>query len=164
MQIAWALYDAQSRPLDIECHIIRPVNFTIPHDAYRIHGISTDRALAEGRPIRDVLTELAASAALARVFVAHNVEFDANVLAAEYLRAGLTPPFAPDTMICTMKLSTNLCRIPGYYGWKWPRLEELYRYLFGAAFDGVHDAGADVAACASCFFELKNRGVIATRV
>jgi hypothetical protein len=33
VQIAWALYDAQTRLLDIECHIIRPVKFTIPHDA-----------------------------------------------------------------------------------------------------------------------------------
>lgn len=161
VQIAWALYDSGHRELLSATQIIRPDGFRIPPEAARVHGISTERALAEGRPVGDVLAELSAAATLAQVFVAHNASFDGSVIAAEYLRLGLEPPFNPESMICTMMESTEYCRLPGPYGNKWPKLDELYDILFGATFGGAHDAGVDVAACACCFFELKKRGVIA---
>jgi hypothetical protein len=34
-----------------------------------------------------------------------------------------------------------------------------HEVLFAAAFTSVHDAGTDVAACACCFFEPRNRGI-----
>ena len=55
----------------------------------------------------------------------------------------------------------EICRIPGQYGYKWPSLSELHQTLFGTGFEEAHDAGADVAACADCFLELKRRGVFA---
>ena len=160
VQVAWGLHDSEHRQIVAASHIVRPDGFSIPPSAVRVHGISTERALAEGRPILDVLGELSTAAAQAQVFVAHNAGFDGSVIAAEYLRLGYQPPFGPATMVCTMKQSTDYCRLPGPYGNKWPKLEELHGILFGTTFGGAHDAGVDVAACASCFFELKNRGVI----
>lgn len=92
--------------------------------------------------------------------IAHNASFDGSVIAAEFLRQDWAPPFTPDSMICTMQASTDYCRLPGRYGYKWPTLDELYVHLFGMGFDGAHDARIDACACACCFFELKNRGVI----
>mgnify|MGYP005811906785 CR=1 FL=1 len=163
IQIAWALYDRDGAPLSADSQIVRPVGFTIPPDAVAIHGITTARALAEGRPIADVLGDLSAAVASARVVVAHNASFDAAIIGAEYVRLGLRPPFSAETMVCTMRGSADFCRIPGPRGFKWPTLDELHRTLFGAGFDGAHDAGADVAACAACFFELLRRGVIRVR-
>lgn len=160
VQIAWSLYDGQHQQSLSAADIIRPDGFSIPPEAVRVHGISTQRAWAEGRPIADVLAGLSSAAAQARVVVAHNASFDGSVIAAEYLRLGLNPPIGPKAMVCTMKESTGYCRLPGPYGNKWPTLEELHGILFGSAFAGGHDAGVDVAACACCFFELKNRGVI----
>ena len=108
----------------------------------------------------DALTELSSAVAQAQVVIAHNASFDGSVIAAEYLRLGLKPPFRRKDIICTMKESTDYCRLPGPYGYKWPTLEELHNSLFSTSFSEAHDAGADVAACARCFFELKNRGVI----
>ena len=119
------------------------------------------RAEAEGIPVAEVLTELSTAAGQASVIVAHNASFDGSVIAAEYLRAGFSPPFSRESMVCTMVESTDYCCIPGGpTGIKWPTLDELHSILFGTSFAGAHDAGADVAACACCFFELKNRGVI----
>ena len=42
----------------------------------------------------------------------------------------------------------------------WPRLEELYRKLFGRNFAGAHDAMSDIQATKECFFELKRRGIL----
>lgn len=163
VQIAWALYDSQHRRLEAAVHVVRPDGFVIPVEAERVHGISTERALAEGRPIADVLQELSAAAAQAGVFVAHNASFDGSVIAAEYLRLGLKPPFGPESLVCTMRESTDYCCLPGPYGNKWPTLEELHLFLFDTSFGGAHDAGADADACACCFFELKDRGVIKVR-
>ena len=41
-----------------------------------------------------------------------------------------------------------------------PRLEELYRKLFGRNFAGAHDAMSDIQATKECFFELKRRGIL----
>lgn len=160
VQIGWALYDAGQARVLAESRIVRPDGFTIPADAVRIHGITTERAMAEGLPIADVLGELSSAASSAKVFVAHNASFDASVIGAEYLRLGLTPPFSKESMICTMRQSADFCRLPGPYGYKWPTLDELHSVLHGTGVSGAHEAGADVAACAACFFELVKRGVI----
>jgi len=62
-----------------------------------------------------------------------------------------------DTMLTTVEL----CAIPRSMGsgYKWPKLTELYFVLFDEEFP-AHDAGADVAACARCLWELQARGVI----
>lgn len=59
-------------------------------------------------------------------------------------------------MICTMKSTTKLLNIPGPYGPKFPRLQELYAYLFSVQ----HNAFHDLRATARCYFELINRGVL----
>jgi DNA polymerase III epsilon subunit-like protein len=139
---------------------VKPDGFRIPPDAARIHGITQEHATKEGFPVRDILYELGQAAATAGFVIAHNADFDGSVLAAEYLRQGWSPPFAPDSMVCTMKAGIDCCRLPGPRGYKWPKLEELHQHLFGTSFEGAHDASADVAACACCFFEMKNRGLI----
>ncbi len=160
IQLAWVTYDAQHRQTGSACRLVKPDGFSIPLEAARVHGITTARATAEGFPVRDVLYELYQAAAGARHFIAHNASFDGSVIAAEFLRQDWAPPFVPNSMICTMKASTDYCCLPGPYGNKWPTLDELYRHLFARPFDGAHDAMVDTAACACCFFELKNRGVI----
>jgi DNA polymerase III epsilon subunit-like protein len=163
IQIAWAFHDESHQLCTSATRIVRPEGFQIPPDAVRVHGISMERALNEGHPIADVLAELSQMANDAKVVVAHNAGFDGSVIAAEYVRLGLEPPFVPSSMICTMTQSTDHCRLSGPYGNKWPELDELHMFLFGTLLGGAHDAGVDVAACARCFFELVGRGVISIR-
>lgn len=37
---------------------------------------------------------------------------------------------------------------------KWPKLQELYKVLFGHSFEGAHNAMADVVATKDCFWEM----------
>lgn len=159
VQLAWATYDAWGRLEKAESRIIRPDGFRIPEESTRIHGISHDRALAEGRPMREALERLVSE--LASPFdgvIAHNLEFDRSVVGAELIRAALPCRLFDWPGLCTMTSTTDFLKLPGPYGNKWPKLEELYAYLFGAAYDGAHDAAHDVEACARCFFELRRRG------
>lgn len=160
VQVAWALYDKEERSLESKVHLIQPDGFKIPPDAQRVHNITTERALVEGKKLEDVLREFGTAVEKAEVIVAHNIKFDVNVISAEYLRLKLQPPFANKKRICTMEMTTDFCRIPGQYGFKWPTLSQLYSILFEKSLEEAHDAGADVAACAKCFFELRHQRVI----
>jgi DNA polymerase-3 subunit epsilon len=147
VQLAWAVYDSGGRLEAAECRIVRPDGFLIPADSTRIHGISHDRALAEGETAGDVLGLFAR---------ALDSPFDAVI--AELIRANLPSRLFERPGLCTMKTTTNLLCLPGPFGFKWPKLEELYLYLFEAGYEGAHNAALDVEATARCFFELLRRG------
>jgi DNA polymerase III epsilon subunit-like protein len=159
VQLAWASYDAWGRPKTAESRIVRPEGFLIPADSTKIHGISHDRAVETGAPVAEVLGLFAG--VLEDPFdavIAHNLEYDINVVGAELIRANISSRLFDRPGLCTMKTTTGLLQLPGPYGFKWPKLEELHVFLFGKGYDGAHDAALDVEACARCFFELRRRG------
>ena len=161
VQIAWARYDARGNPEEARCHIIRPEGFTIPPDATKIHGISHARAAREGRDLAEVLDEFLESAGRpATVLVAHNLDYDFGVIGSELVRMRKPLGFLDIPGICTMKSTTELCRLPrpGGYGFKWPTLEELHTCVFGRSYEGAHDAARDLEACARAFFRLREAG------
>jgi DNA polymerase III epsilon subunit-like protein len=163
VQIAWALFDGSGTQIAFQDHIIKPEGFIIPKSATAIHGISTEKALKEGRPIAEVLKEFSEAVRRAVCLVAHNMDFDEKMVRAELLRQEI-----PDVLesvpvhqkICTMKSSAKYCKIPGPYGDKWPKLSELHIKLFGVDFEDQHNAASDVLCCAKCFFELRRRAII----
>jgi DNA polymerase III epsilon subunit-like protein len=126
-----------------------------------VHGITTERARAEGLPLETVLDLVAAAIEQAGVLIAHNIAFDEKVLGAEFLRAGRENPLDRLPHRCTMTTAVDICRLPGLYGFKWPKLSELHQTLFGEGFEGAHQAIADVRACARCYHELRRRGTFA---
>ena len=76
VQLGWILMDSEGNKLSQKDHIIRPEGFTIPADASRIHGITTERALKEGRELTAVIEEFMADFDTATFIVGHNVDFD----------------------------------------------------------------------------------------
>lgn len=160
VQIAWMFCDEYGRNLNSECHIVKPDGFVIPFDAQNVHGISNEKAQREGKDLRYVLNRFSDAISKSSYLIAHNMEFDYNVVGAEFLRKGMGNPLDCVNKICTMKSSTDYCKIPGNYGYKWPSLIELHYTLFNQVFQERHDAIYDVSMCAKCFFELKRRGVL----
>lgn len=160
VQLAWLATDAEGNEQAAAEYIIRPEGFTIPREAARIHGITTERALSEGRELRAVLAEAAAALGAAGLLIAHNMTFDEKILGAEFLRCGLPNEVEAKSRACTMQASTEFCALPGRYGCKWPTLQELHQTLFHEGFVGAHRALTDVRACARCFFELRRRGIM----
>jgi DNA polymerase-3 subunit epsilon len=160
VELAWLLYDGGDSCIDSGNAIVRPEEFSIPAEATAVHGITTTRARAEGAPLEAVLEEFTRSIGASRLLIAHNISFDEKIVAAELLRTGVTSRFHELERFCTMKASTELCALPGRYGFKWPTLPELHQELFGSTPKGAHAAASDVQACANCFFELKRRGFV----
>lgn len=161
VQVAWVLFDGQDREIESAQHIIKPDGFTIPPDAARIHGITTQKAMGSGVDRKTALAAMAPAIERAAVLVAHNMQFDEKILGAEFLRTGFANLVESRKRICTMQGATDYCRLPGRYGYKWPTLDELHRKLFNQSFEGAHQALADVRACARCYFELRRRNVMA---
>jgi len=161
VQLAWAVGDGVSEP-ETHNYIIYPVDFTIPSNVAAIHGISQDRALAEGVPLEGVLESFRESIVQVDKIAAHNIDFDYGVAGAEFIRRGFFNHLDDRPRVCTMKCSTGLCKIPqkNGRGYKWPKLMELHQYLFNCGFDKAHDASADVAAGVRCYWELVKRGVL----
>ncbi|GAB4398597.1 MAG: DNA polymerase III subunit alpha [Microscillaceae bacterium] len=157
VQIAWQLHDGRGQLLQAENHIIFPEGYTIPYNAEKVHGISTQIAQEEGKPLAEVLTWLARDVARAEVLIGHNVQFDLNVTGAEFLRAKVFSQLWDKQSYDTKSEATaELCQLPGGKGgkFKWPTLTELHQKLFGEGFDDAHDAAYDVSATARCFFGL----------
>lgn len=160
VQLAWLLHDNTGKELAQGNHIIKPVGFSIPADAARVHGISTERATLEGVDLLPVLEEFRQQIDKATMLVAHNISFDEKIVGAEFIRNHMADATGSRRKICTMTGSVNFCAINGPYGFKWPKLSELHRKLFGVDFEEAHNAMMDIQATAKCFWELKNRGVL----
>ena len=161
VQLGWILTDSRGNELRRGNRIVRPEGFEIPTAASDVHGITTERALAEGEPLRDVMLAFGADLNESGWLVGHNIDYDLHVVGTEYYRLGYDHRIMfARPCVCTMQATIDFCNIPGKYGPKWPRLQELYVRLFGREFDGAHDAMADISATKECFFELLRRNVI----
>lgn len=137
--------------------IVKPEGFEIPKGASDVHGISTERALAEGIPLVEALDRFSRMIDLCDTVVAHNLDYDLLVYAGEVIRLDRPNLLDSKKKVCTKDLTTDICKIPGKYGkWKWPTLTESYTYLFGKGFSGAHGAMADIQACAEVYFEVVN--------
>ncbi len=162
VQISWQLHDELGNLLDVKNYIIKPENYEIPYAVVKVHGITTERALKQGVLLSQVLEEFNQSLNKAKFVVGHNIEFDNNIIGAEFHRKNISTTLFDRKTLDTKNESTEYCAIPGGKGgkYKWPKLEELHEILFREKFDMAHNAAADVEATARCFFELVRLGVI----
>jgi len=163
VQIAWQLHDNHGKLLSQHNFIIKPDGFDIPFKAEQIHGISTKRAIEEGHELKDVLKVYQEDLSKTSLLVGHNIEFDINIIGAEFIRQQL----ATEGFLNLLKLDTGLsavefCQFSGGIGGKlkMPTLLELHKKLFDKGFGDAHDASYDVAATARCFFGLVREKVV----
>lgn len=160
IQLAWQVCNMQGEVISENKHLITPNGWTIPKEKFWIdNGYSTESNLAKGIPMETILPSFLKDYEGSEYMIAHNIAFDYPVLGAELLRYNMRANKSLPRL-CTMQSSIDLCRLPGKFGFKFPKLEELHHFLFNEGFDGAHDAMADVNACRRCFFELVNKGII----
>ncbi|KXX69187.1 DNA polymerase III subunit alpha [Flammeovirga sp. SJP92] len=162
VQLAWQLHDDHGKLIKAQNLIVRPDGYTIPFNATKVHGITTEHALEHGHDLKEVLEEFRIDLAKADRQVGHNLQFDINVTGAEFIRVDLESKIQEVEVIDTMITSTDFCALPGGRGGKFksPSLTELHNKLFGVPFADAHDAAYDVDATARCFFGLIEHGVV----
>lgn len=161
VQIAWLLTDGVSVVeqgnfvIDVGSKFIEP-------GAEQVHGMSQQFCNTYGVKLKRALIMFSEACKKSEAIIAHNYNFDSNVIASEMIREGIPIAFLGSKSFCTMELATDFCKLPGGFGGKpkWPKLSELHQKLFDSDIDGAHNAMVDVEACARCFFKLVEDGVI----
>jgi DNA polymerase-3 subunit alpha len=162
VQIAWQLHDDKGNLLHNDSIIIKPEGYSIPFATIQIHGITNERANEEGKNLKETLQQFAEVVNKTTYLAGHNIEFDMNIIGAEFLRCGLPNILQGKAFIDTKNdETTEYCAIPGGRGgkFKWPTLTELHQKLFNVGFEEAHNAAFDVAATTKVFFEIIKRGI-----
>lgn len=127
----------------------------IPEEAAAIHGVSTEKAIAEGVMIQEALPQIIAileyEMSNGAVLVAMNAAYDFTVLQAEALRNGvgvLYPAPVVDPMVLDRRVDT-------YRAGK-RTLSHLCLH-YGVTLDDAHSAGADAKAAVEVALSLAKR-------
>lgn len=131
VSISWVILNDDTNVIEKQrTYIIKPINWEIPEVVVKIHGITQQKAETEGYDLSTVLGEFLAETY--DMLVAHNLEFDYNVLY-NAIRWDLELPFSSlsKKMCCTMELSRSICNMKTSFGKpKAPKLKELYEHVF----------------------------------
>ncbi len=131
----------------------------IPAGAVACHGI-TDERVKYAPPFKGIFEVVREMVEEVDFVAGHNVTYDLDVLRWEAQRLNVPPVRLRNMALDTMLGGTDLCKFPGRMGsYKWPKLEELHRFLFGKGFEGAHDALGDVEATGRCLAEMALRGL-----
>ena len=160
VQLSLRTYDTETRVKSARNIIVDP-GVAIPPEAAAIHGITDAIAKAKGVSTKDALLFLAIAVDTCDRIVAHNYDFDSAVVSGELRRTGLLDFVRPlrARSYCTMKEGVLLCRIhasrrDGSHYHKYPKLIQLYKHLFLAEPEHLHDAHVDTAATLRCYLKM----------
>lgn len=157
VQIAWGLIENDHVEIQ-NSTIIRPSGFNIPSDAIRIHGITNNQALEDGKDLKHLLATLNKLMHTADTIIAHNLNFDLGILQSEAMRLGVPLEF-PNKRQCTAFMGQTYMRKEQKIRLsEFPRLGELHKILLGDDYEPKHDARSDVIACANVYKELQKLG------
>jgi DNA polymerase-3 subunit epsilon len=118
----------------------------VPEGASAVHGITTERARAEGRTAETAVAEIAQT--LRVLFsqgvplTVYNAPYDLTLLDRECRRHGVEPLHAPMPVVDPLVIDKAVDRYR-----RGKRTLEVTAEFYGVELDGAHDAGAD-AICA----------------
>jgi DNA polymerase-3 subunit epsilon len=117
----------------------------IPPQASAVHGITTERARAEGRPAAEVVAEIVAAledlVARGLAITIYNAPYDLSLLHHEAVRHGVTPLHEPVPIIDPLVLDRAVDKYR-----KGKRTLEAAALFYGVDLTDAHDAAADAVA------------------
>ncbi|MCQ4083091.1 3'-5' exonuclease [Streptomyces sp. RB6PN25] len=136
---------SDGEPTRVRAWLVDPA-VPIPAQATAVHGITTARARAEGRPAHEAVAEMAEALgaywASGVPVVVYNAPFDLSLLAAELARHGLP---SLDGSVGPVVDPLTVDRAVDRYR-KGRRTLEAVCGVYEVALDGAHEAGADALA------------------
>lgn len=129
---------------------------TIPEVAASVHGYTTERAQAEGRPAREVVSEildaLRALFAAGVPVAAYNASYDFSLLHHDAMRNGLEPLDNPRPIIDPMVIDRKIDQYR-----KGKRTLQAACDQYGVELGSAHDASADAVAAGRVFREIQKK-------
>jgi DNA polymerase III epsilon subunit-like protein len=154
VQFSFVFFDTETSKYEAHDYIIKGP-FELCEEVVKIHGITKKRSDNCGLYFKDVVQIFLLYLKRAEFLIAHNLDFDLNMLRVECKRNDV--PF-DDSMLpmqyCTMKKNKTRCGLVAKNGFpKNPKLSELYLHLFGECPESFHNSMVDTYACMRCFYK-----------
>lgn len=140
--------------------LIKPKDFYITNT--NIHGISHRYAVNNGQPIIDVLSQIDNFMQNCDTLIAHNIEFDYNILLSECYRVrmnSLIEKLMKVSKVCTMKIGFDLIKKQlddKFHPFlKAPKLIDLHKFLYpNSNIVQNHRAEDDTQLCYECYIKF----------
>jgi len=134
VQVSFIITDDCYRKTEESDTIIKRDNFKIENGQF--HGITEEISETKGIPFVEFAKSFSNSLDFVHTIIAHNINFDFNVICAELYRYGLIDvieKLESKRQICTMKKYKKLvgATFKSGTGLKDPNLKELYHYATG---------------------------------
>lgn len=162
VQIAAILEDLQAREEVMRIDLIVFRDQPIPAASSKVHGTTTEKSQAIGVGENAALDVFCDMVMAAELVVAHNIEFDVNVInnAARLISGDpKLDVFAGKKPFCTMLAAVPVCKFPSKFGKKgyaWPKLELAIPHLLNREPTAAHRAVGDVKDCRDLFYYLQD--------
>jgi DNA polymerase III epsilon subunit-like protein len=173
-QLSYIKYNTKKNEIieTFDAYVKIPENIVISELITSLTGINREMCDA-GMPIQEVLSSFYNACKHAECIIAHNLEFDREMIKIEFNRnIAAIISIIPDYMeraifqeknkYCTMRNSIDLCNIiretpKGRKYKKFPKLIELYQVLFsGKSVDNLHNSFVDTLVCLRCYLKLRH--------
>ena len=175
LQISFVIFDTQYWRVvkSVDFHINVPSTVEISPLITELTGITREKC-DSGTTILNALLEFQKEYMLCNMIVAHNIQFDREMIRVEMERNIYKKGTEARNMIfnaeyeksvnkeiyCTMQMGRNVCKIErvsklGKTYFKSPKLIELYEHLFGMSPQDLHNSLVDTYVCLRCFVKLR---------
>ena len=159
LQVAWILTNSKGVLIKKKSFIVKS-DYFINNSKPEFLNINFSVARIVGVPINEIMAKFIEDLKISDYIVAHNSEFDIGILSNYFINKYNTNPFAKKKIICTMKSTVEFCKIENRFGYKFPKLSELYFKLFNYQLKNSHNAEVDVLHTLKCFKKLKEKNII----
>ncbi len=159
IHLSWICLDEAFKPVkDFDC-IVKPDGFAIDDTIAKNCRIELQEVEEKGESLEDILKAFDESVKETEFMFAHNLAFNENVIAAEYVRKNMTHKMFQSERFCLMQEATWYCKLPSRSGgYKWPSLNEMHAIMFEKKYAPSGNARADVIAASRCFIKLMKLG------
>ena len=149
VSLSAARFSSRGRLMDTFDAIVYPDNFEISEKSIEVHGITKEKAIREGQPFTEVFLKfIKFIGPRTKTLIAHNLNFDLNVLRSEIIRHDLNMKLIDDISFgCTLELYKERFM-------KSIKLTDLYKDIFGEDFQNAHNSLADSIACGRVYPHL----------
>jgi hypothetical protein len=155
IHISWIVLNKELKPIGDFDRIVKPNGFAINEEIQLKAKIDLEDIEKKAIPIEEILTVFNQSVEACEYIFSHNLNFNENVLAAEFIRNSVDIMMFKKERFCLMQESTYFCKLPSKTGgYKWPTLTELHATCFHTSYTPSNNARADVIAAARCFIKM----------
>lgn len=161
IQLSFMLCDENLKELEMHDYIIKRENFEINN--FEFHGITNDIS-DNGIDFYEAINIFMTTLEKCKYIVAHNTNFDLNVIKSEFYRRNMINHIKILTNtqdICTVKKLKYIVKAKNKYNKiKDPSLRELYYYAFNKELENAHNSKYDVINLQKAVKHLFDKKVI----